>query len=64
MGRRFPTQPKELPLKTAIALVAVLLVAACAAPGTQPADTSGAQVKSEGGNMVNSAGEQVIGGKY
>jgi len=51
-------------LKTAIALVAVLLVAACAAPGTQPADTSGAQVKSEGGSMVNSAGEQVIGGKY
>jgi hypothetical protein len=52
-------------LKTAIAIVAILLLAACAATGTQPADTSGAQVKGDSsGNVVNAAGEQVLGAKY
>jgi hypothetical protein len=57
-----PNLPKEPKLKTAIALLAVLLVAACAA-GT-PAGSTGGQVKSDGGNVVDSQGSAVVTGKF
>ena len=48
-------------MKTALALIAVLLVAVSAAVR---ADDGGTAVKSEGGNVTNGAGEPVNSGKY
>jgi hypothetical protein len=54
---------KEPPLKTAMALVAVLLLAACAAGG-EPAGSSAAPVKYDGGNVVDSQNAAVTNSKF
>ena len=53
-------------LKSAIAVVAVLLAAGCAAmsSSTEPAGTNQMQVTGEGGGVVNNQGDQVINGKF
>lgn len=51
-------------LKTAIALVAVLLLAACAAMNGQPAGGPGVQIRYDGGNLVDSQGAPVTTKKY
>jgi len=48
-------------MKQAIALLAVLLLALST---VVRADNGGTDVKSEGGNVSNGAGEPVISGKY
>ena len=50
-------------MKTAIALVAVLLLAACAAGG-EPAGSSAAAVKYDGGNVVDSQNAAVTNSKF
>jgi len=50
-------------LKTAMALVAVLLLAACAAGG-EPAGSSAAPVKYDGGNVTDSQNAAVTNSKF
>lgn len=56
----------QIKLKSAVAIVAVLLAAGCAGmnSSTEPAGSNQVQVTGEGGGVVNNQGDQVINGKY
>lgn len=56
----------QIKLKSAVAIVAVLLAAGCAGmnSSTEPAGSNQMQVTGEGGGVVNNQGDQVINGKY
>jgi hypothetical protein len=51
-------------LKTALALVAVLFVAACAATGSEPAGSAASPVKYDGGNVIDSQGTELVNSKF
>lgn len=56
----------QIKLKSAAAIVAVLLVAGCAAmnSSTEPAGSNQMQMNGEGGGVVNGQGDAVINGKF
>ena len=57
-----PNYPRSYPLKTALALIAVLLLAACAAG--EPAGSAAAPIKYDTGTVIDSQGATVTTGKF